>query len=189
MDLDHNGVCVAFKKAADTAQAMPKIERIKRRHLLKKKEQKRELERIGFDLGDRSIDIAPDARLEAGILDTGTRILMLDGIILFFEMEEKSFPTLHSLLQGFVTLPRVVVDMGAVKFVANGADIMRPGVTSADDGIEEGSVVAVVDETHGKPLAVGIALMSTEEILAAKKGKVVLSRHHINDDLWTFSRG
>ncbi|MHA1961675.1 MAG: PUA domain-containing protein [Candidatus Thorarchaeota archaeon] len=128
---------------------MPKIERIKRRHFLKKKEQKRELERMGSELGVRS----------------------------------------HSLLQGFVTLPRIVVDMGAVKFVANGADIMRPGVTHADDGIQEGSVVAIVDETHGKPLAVGTAIMSTQEILAADKGKVALSKHHINDDLWTFSRG
>ncbi|MHA2135004.1 MAG: RNA-binding protein [Candidatus Thorarchaeota archaeon] len=168
---------------------MPKIERIKRRHFLKKKEQKRELERMGSELGVRSIDIGPDARLEAGMLDTGTRILMLEGVILFFELEEMNFPTLHSLLQGFVTLPRIVVDMGAVKFVANGADIMRPGVTHADDGIQEGSVVAIVDETHGKPLAVGTAIMSTQEILAADKGKVALSKHHINDDLWTFSRG
>jgi predicted RNA-binding protein (TIGR00451 family) len=50
-------------------------------------------------------------------------------------------------------------------------------------------VVAIVDERHGKPLAVGIALLSTAELRAADSGKVVRSVHHVNDQLWDFTKG
>ncbi|MHA2379503.1 MAG: RNA-binding protein [Candidatus Thorarchaeota archaeon] len=167
---------------------MPKIDRIKRRHLLKKRAQKEYMDRIERDLGTRAAGFDPKARLEEGVLDEGTHILLYEGEILFFEEEGRLIPTLHALLDGILTVPTVTVDMGAVRFVANGADIMRPGVTKVDDGIVEGSVVAVVDERHGKPLAVGVSLMSSEDILAATHGKVILSRHHVNDAMWDFGK-
>jgi PUA-domain protein len=168
---------------------MPKIEKIKKRHLLKKREQKAELERIASVLGTEVKEIDQKTQFEAGVLDDGSRVLLDRGEILFFESEGMLFPTLHALLKGMITIPRVSVDMGAVRFVVNGADIMRPGVTGVDDGIKEGSVVAIVDERHGKPLAVGIALLSTAELRAADSGKVVRSVHHVNDQLWDFTKG
>ena len=168
---------------------MPKIEKIKKRHLLKKREQKAELERIAAALGTEVKDLDPKTQFEAGVLDDGSRVLLDRGEILFFESEGMLFPTLHALLKGMIIIPRISVDMGAVRFVVNGADIMRPGVTNIEDGIEEGSVVAIVDERHGKPLAVGISLFSTSELRAAESGKVVRSIHHVNDDLWDFTKG
>lgn len=166
---------------------MPKIERIKKRHLLKKREQKAELERLENDLGS-TIGLDTKAQLESGILDDGSKILLLDGDIVFFESEGRLIPTLRSLLGGIVHIPQVTVDMGAVKFVVNGADIMRPGITQVDDAVRENGIVAIVDERHGKPLAVGISKMSAEDIRAAASGKVVKSVHHINDELWDFSK-
>ncbi len=166
---------------------MPKIERIKKRHLLKKREQRDELERIESDLGS-SIGLDAKARLEGGILDDGSRILLSDNEILFFEYEGRNFPTLRAILDGIITIPTVTIDMGAVKFVVNGADIMRPGITKVDDDVKANGIVAVVDERHGKPLAVGISQLSASDLRTATSGKVVKSIHHVNDDLWNFGK-
>lgn len=147
------------------------------------------MDRIERDLGTKAAGFDAKERLEEGVLDEGTHILLYEGEILFFEEDGRLIPTLHALLNGILSIPTVTVDMGAVRFVVNGADIMRPGVTKVDDGIAQGSVVAVVDERHGKPLAVGVSLMSSEDILAATSGKVILSKHHVNDAMWDFGKG
>jgi predicted RNA-binding protein (TIGR00451 family) len=70
----------------------------------------------------------------------------------------------------------------------NGADIMRPGITEIDDRVKEDGIVVIVDENHGKPLAVGVSKMSAEALRSASSGKVIKSIHHINDDLWIFGK-
>ncbi|MFB6138547.1 MAG: RNA-binding protein [Halobacteriaceae archaeon] len=79
----------------------------------------------------------------------------------------------------------VTVDAGAVSFVSDGADVMRPGITEADPGIEAGDVVVVVEETHGKALAVGRARVDGTE-MEGEEGKVVDSLHHVGDELFEF---
>ena len=65
--------------------------------------------------------------------------------------------------------PYVTVDMGAVKFVCKGANIMRPGSTKFSD-FESGEIVCIVEESQNKFLAVGKAEMSSKELEDAKKG-------------------
>lgn len=167
---------------------MPKIERLKRRHLLKKRDRKAHIEQIERDLGTSVSGLDEKAKLEEGLLDDGTTVLILEGSIIFFELDGRMVPTLHAILDGLIQIPSITVDMGAVKFVVNGADIMRPGVTKIDDGIMDGSIVAIVDERHGKALAVGVSKMSSDEMSAATHGKVVLSKHYVNDALWEFGK-
>ena len=167
---------------------MPKIERIKKRHLLKKREHKEEIARIEQEIGSSITQLDTKTQLEGGILDDGSRILLLNGEIIFFEHEGRMFPALRALLDDLIDVPRVTVDMGAVRFVVNGADIMRPGITEIDDRVKENGIVVIVDENHSKPLAVGVAKMSAESLRAASGGKVIKSIHHINDDLWIFGR-
>jgi PUA domain protein len=168
---------------------MPKIEKIRKRHLLKKSAHRRELEKIEQLLGAPLAGLDPKERFEEGILDDGSRVLLLNDVILFFEHNGLVVPTIHALLDGKVKLPQITVDMGAVRYVVNGADIMRPGITKIDEGIQIGSVVAIVDERHSKPLAIGISNLTTEDMRAAKSGKVVRSIHYVNDALWDFSKG
>ena len=97
------------------------------------------------------------------------------------ESNEAWFPSLHILLAGKLSLPKVVVDKGAIRFVVNGADIMRPGIVKVDD-FGNGDFVVIVDETMNKPLAVGKAMYSSEELRDKKEGKVVLSVHFYGDD-------
>lgn len=166
---------------------MPKIERIKKRHLLKKREQREEIEKIEKDLRS-SIGLDEKSQIESGILDDGSHILLLDGEIIFFEHDGRKFPTLRALLKGIIQIPQIIVDMGAVKYVVNGADIMRPGITQVDDQVIANGIVAIVDERHRKPLAVGISQLSASDLRQASSGKVIKSIHHVNDDLWEFGK-
>lgn len=79
----------------------------------------------------------------------------------------------------------VTVDAGAVQFVSNGADVMRPGIVDADETIEPGDFVVINEETHGKFLAVGKAMVDGDEMLG-DDGRVVESIHHVGDDLYEF---
>ena len=74
--------------------------------------------------------------------------------------------------------------MGAVKFVVNGADVMRPGIVEIEEGIAKDEFVAVIDKNNKKPLAVGIALFSSEEMKGMNSGKVIKNIHYVGDELW-----
>lgn len=80
----------------------------------------------------------------------------------------------------------VTVDSGAISFVSDGADVMRPGIVDADESIESGDLVVISEENHGKILAVGRARVDGSEMLG-DEGKVVDTVHHVGDDLYEFS--
>jgi len=81
-------------------------------------------------------------------------------------------------------LARVAVDMGAVPHVCNGADIMVKGIRSVDREFAKGALVVIVDETHGKHLAIGEALVDSASIREMERGKVVSNLHFVGDDAW-----
>ena len=152
-----------------------------RRRFLSKSEIKELNGKMGFDF-----QLPPKGRVEV-VIDEFTLIL-LEGKPVLFEYEGKWLPSLH-VLQEKQLLKRITVDMGAIKFVTSGADIMRPGITKIDDGLNAGDAAVIVDETHGKALAVGIVMVSSEELRATDKGKVVKNIHYIGDALWNFGKG
>ena len=76
------------------------------------------------------------------------------------------------------------VDRGAIPFLMNGADCMAAGVQIVDPDIKRGDLVWIRDEEHGKPIAIGWALMESKEMDEASKGKAVRTIHWIGDDLW-----
>jgi PUA domain protein len=92
-------------------------------------------------------------------------------------------PTLRALLQTRPGQHEVTVDMGAVPHLRNGADVMSPGITEADDSIEEGDLVFVTDVEHGQPLGIGHALVDGDEMIA-ESGKAIAIWHHVGDELW-----
>lgn len=111
------------------------------------------------------------------------KIILLNKKPAFFYYQEKIVPTLK-LLQENNVLKKVTVDMGAVKFVINGADIMRPGIVEIEEGISKEDFVSVVDKNNKKPLAVGIALFSGEEMKNMASGKAIKNIHYVGDELW-----
>ncbi len=87
---------------------------------------------------------------------------------------------LEEVLKSF---PSVSVDMGAVKFVCNGAKVMRPGIVQMDE-FKKDDIVVVKDGTHGKYLAVGFAMTGSQEAQAMSKGPVVDNKHYVSDMFW-----
>lgn len=156
--------------------------KIRKRYYL----QKKKLKKVIKELGDYSTLISPKSKVE--ILESDLYdIILVDGKPLIMMIDDTPFPTIKGALELEITQKYVVVDMGAVKFVAKGADIMSPGIVDADSGVQEGDFVIIVDETHRKPLAIGKALISGEEMVERNEGKAVSAIHYIGDKLWNLT--
>ena len=84
------------------------------------------------------------------------------------------------ILQKF---PKVTVDMGAVKFMCNGANVMRPGIIKFTD-FEKDEIVCIVEESKNKYLAVGKSCVSSKEGESMNKGEIVKNLHYISDKYW-----
>lgn len=82
------------------------------------------------------------------------------------------------------TFPKVIVDMGAVAHVANGAQIMRPGIREIKGSFDKGSLVVILDEKFGKAIALGITDLDSGAMQTASKGKVISNVHFVGDELW-----
>jgi len=157
--------------------------KVKNRHRLKNKDVTKLLYELknGFD----SVFFSEKASVEVADVE-GTKLVFIDDIPCFMYMKDKIMFTLTGLNKYRPSNRFVVVDMGAVRFVTNGADVMTPGIIDADENIVEGDEVWVCDEKHHKPLAVGIAVMSGQQMKHEKKGKAVRLVHYVGDKLWDF---
>ena len=78
--------------------------------------------------------------------------------------------------------------MGAIRYVSNGADVMRPGITKIDPAIKRDEIIEIVDEKHDRAIAVGKALYNAEEMELLEKGKAALNLHCIQDGVWKFEK-
>ena len=112
---------------------------------------------------------------EKGVIITGngiTAVKIGDDILPFLDD--------ITILEKF---PYVTVDMGAIKFVCKGANVMRPGITKFSD-FENGQIVCVIEESQNKFLAVGKAKMSSMQLDEIDKGEVIKNMHYISDIFW-----
>ena len=98
------------------------------------------------------------------------------------KINDNIFPFLDDILM-LEKFPHVIVDMGAIKFVCKGANVMRPGITKFSD-FEKDEIVCVIEESQHKFLAVGIAEMSSKELDETAKGEVIKNMHYISDEYW-----
>ncbi|TLY11790.1 MAG: RNA-binding protein [Thaumarchaeota archaeon] len=110
------------------------------------------------------------------------RLLVADDTVAV-QMRDSIVPFLGSNPEVLQRFPFVTVDMGAVKFVCNGAKVMRPGITDFGS-FKKGDIVMIKDQIHGKALAVGIALENSEAAKAMTKGYVIENLHYISDKMW-----
>lgn len=110
-------------------------------------------------------------------------VLFVNNVPSFFRIDNFWVPTLHLIMKIPDLIPSVTVDKGAIKFVINGADIMRPGITTCQD-FDKDSFIVIIDENYSKPLAIGKSLLSSKELLESTDGKVVLNLHRIGDEIW-----
>jgi len=158
-----------------------------RRYSLKSKEAKillnKASEKLKMNLGTV---VGAKANVEAIEADRG-EVLLINGKPLLFRIGEDVFPTLF-FKEVSALLPTVVVDMGAVPYVCNGADVMAPGIVHIAGEFSKGAIVLVVDEKHGKPLALGEILYDAENAKNVKQGVVVKNVHWVSDKIWNFAK-
>ena len=114
--------------------------------------------------------ILDDAQIITG---NGIKILKVNDDYLPFLSETK-------MLERF---PSVMVDMGAVKFMCKGANVMRPGIKKFTE-FEKDQLVCIVEESQHKFLAVGKAMVSSSELEEMEKGEVIKNIHYISDKFW-----
>jgi len=84
--------------------------------------------------------------------------------------------------------PSMVVDEGAIRFLLNGADVMRPGVRRLDDWGPAGAVVVVKEEKKGRAIAVGLSTTSGTEASAMTKGSCLKNLHYVGDKYWNLHK-
>jgi len=122
------------------------------------------------------------------IVEIGSvKLYIVEGKPLFFKISQLVMPTL--LFDKFYSiLPRIVVDMGAVPFVCKGANIMVPGIVRVEAEFEKDKLVVIVDEKHGKALAIGESLYASNEIRNMKQGIVITNLHFVSDKIWTAAK-
>lgn len=156
--------------------------RIVRRHLLRVREAQSLMQRAREELG-AELEAKAKGSVELIEFDDATKLYRVLGRPVLLEVGGRLMPTLKAV-EVLEKLPRVVVDMGAVPHICNGADVMAPGVVEVMGEFGEGDVVAVVDERHGKFIAVGLALKPSQEMRAMRKGRVVENVHYVGDGVW-----
>ena len=83
--------------------------------------------------------------------------------------------------------PFVQVDMGAVKFMCKGANVMRPGIKKFSD-FSKDDIVCIVEESQNKFLAVGKAEADSSELENMKNGEILKNLHYISDKAWEISK-
>ena len=115
-------------------------------------------------------------------VEEGRRLLVADDTVAV-QMRDSIVPFLGSNPEVLQRFPFVTVDMGAVKFVCNGAKVMRPGIVDFGS-FKKGDIVMIKDQIHGKALAVGVALENSEAAKAMTKGYVIENLHYISDKMW-----
>ena len=148
-----------------------------KRTQLRSKEFSQELHNSGFDLEISKKDQVESVEIEE------KKIILSNQQPAFFYLQDRLLPTLK-FLQTHSLLKKVTIDAGAIKFIINGADVMRPGITSLDEGIIKDQPIVIIDSVHGKELAVGLALFSSEEIRSMSAGKVIRNIHYVGDEFW-----
>ena len=114
--------------------------------------------------------ITNDAQIITG---QGIKILKIDNDYLPFLSETET-------LEKF---PNVTIDMGAVKFMCKGANLMRPGIKKFTE-FEKDKLVCIIEESQHKFLAVGKAMVSSSELEEMEKGEIIKNMHYISDNFW-----
>lgn len=157
-----------------------------RRHLLKPKEAKlvinkaAEKLKINFDTISNS-----KTKIESAETDFG-QLIIINNKPLFFKSGETVLPTLF--LDEIQQMPKIVVDMGAVPYICKGADVMAPGIRRIEGEFEKGNLVVIVDENHGKAIAIGESLYNSQTTQTTKKGAVIKTLHFVSDKVWNAAK-
>jgi PUA domain protein len=109
-------------------------------------------------------------------------IVVIDTVVGVFIKNELILPFLGKtdVLKEF---PSIKVDSGSIKFICNGAKILRPGIVEFGS-FNKNDIVAVKDERFEKYISVGLALEDSAIAESLQKGYVIDNLHFVGDKFW-----
>jgi PUA-domain protein len=157
---------------------------VKKRHTIRKGQAAEIFARLKEQIGDGTVLFAAES---IEILETSSddlRFYLINKKPLIMEYGGWIFPTLKGAIERPFPQRRVSVDAGAIPFVVNGADVMRPGITKVTPDVRAQAPVQVVDDRHGKPLAISLALLDAPHIMESSSGKMCKKVHFVGDEIW-----
>lgn len=165
---------------------------IKQRHFIKSSEIKALKDDISKKYDEKFVNQIFPKKCSVEVINTeaGDVLYAIDNKLKLWKSNEGYLPVLTLFLdnENKVEFKTILVDKGAIRFVTNGADIMRPGIRRIDPTIKKDDILRIADETHDRTLAVGKALFDAKEMNSLKEGKVVKNLHTIQDSVWEFSK-
>ncbi|XP_069401368.1 eukaryotic translation initiation factor 2D isoform X1 [Ovis canadensis] len=110
------------------------------------------------------------------------------GNPILFELEKNLYPTVYTLWSYPDLLPTFTTWPLVLEKLVGGADLMLPGLVVPPAGlpqVQKGDLCAVALVGNRAPVAVGVAAMSTAEMLASGlKGRGFCVLHSYQDHLW-----
>jgi predicted RNA-binding protein (TIGR00451 family) len=156
-----------------------------KRWVLSRRDSTEMIARVESSLGV-SLELPKSAQAECAEPADGVVFVKL-GDLEFVQEEGRFVPSLWS--PGALALfPGATVDEGAIRFLVNGADVMRPGIRKFDDWGGEGKVVVVREEKKGRAIAIGDSTVSSAEAKSMAKGSCLKNIHHVGDRYWNLHR-
>ncbi len=133
-----------------------------------------------------SLNLPKSAQVSCAEPEDGSVFMTLDGLE-FVKVAGRHVPYLGS--QGALALfPVAMVDEGAIKFILNGADVMRPGIRKFDDWGSAGRTIVVREEKKGRAIAVASAIVSSSEAKEMAKGNCLKNLHYAGDKYWNLHK-
>jgi len=153
--------------------------------VLSRRDSAEMVQKIESSLG-KALNLPKSAQAECAEPEEGVVFVNLDGLT-FVKAGDSFVPFLGSpkVLEMF---PSVTVDEGAIRFLLNGADIMRPGIRKLDDWGSPGAIVVVKEEKKGRAIAIGLSTVSGSEASEMTKGSCLKNLHHVGDRYWTLHK-
>ena len=161
---------------------MATLPRTNRSHVREKEAKKLLSELLERVKGIEQHGVSLASQVEVAIAED-VEIFFVKGEPVFAKSGGTIFPTLASPIM-LSSIPKAVVNMGAVPYVCNGADVMAPGVVRYEGAFDKADLVVVVDERHTKPISIALALCSSEEAGKLERGRVLKNLHYVGDAIW-----
>lgn len=158
-----------------------------KRQVVSKHDSRSLIEQVEGSAGIR-LEVPHSAQVEVVEPEEGVKFSIVDGKYAFVSPSEGTYVPFVGSASAAELFPAARVDVGAVKFILKGADVMRPGIVKYDDWGESGRLVVVRDDAKGRALAVGPALARSADLAALSKGNCIRNLHHAGDRFWNAYR-
>ena len=153
--------------------------------MLSKRETSMTLEKLHSNWPEKTIPKFKN--IKAYEIEKDRKLLIHEDNFTAVQINEIILPYLgnNNLVELF---PYVLIDMGAVKYICNGANIARPGIVKFES-FSKDKIVIVRDKQHQKPLAVGTSLYDSEKAIELSKGHIINNMHYVGDKFWNLYKG